>query len=66
MGFLYGGMVLVISMNFDTSIHLLCEKIGFIIETSRKYKFYLFFLCLGLFVPVLIYYLQMCDEWISP
>lgn len=66
MGFLYGGMVLVISMNFDTSIHLMCEKTGFIIETSRKYKFYLFFLCLGLFVPVLIYYLQMCDEWISP
>jgi PAP2 superfamily len=66
MGLLYGLMLLVFTLNFDTSIHQLCEKIGFKVESSRKYKFYLFFLCIGLFVPVLIYYMQECDDWISP
>ena len=58
MGFLYGFMFLVFCMNFDTSIHSLCEKIGFQVETSRKYKFYLFFFCLGIMVPLFIYYDQ--------
>jgi hypothetical protein len=66
MGLLYGLMFLVLVLNFDSSIHHLCEKIGFVVETSRKYKFYLFFLCIGLYVPLFIYYLQQCEDWISP
>ena len=66
MGLLYGFLFLVIVMNFDTSIHSLCLKIGFEIESSRKYKFYLFFLCIALQVPLTIYYNQQIAEWISP
>ena len=55
-GMLYGLIFLVLFMNFDTEIHKLCEKTGFIVQSSRKYKFYLFFLCIGLFVVALVYY----------
>jgi len=65
-GLLYGFLFLVLVMNFDTSIHSLCEKIGFQVETSRKYKFYLFFLCIGLYVPLSIYYGDQANEWVSP
>jgi hypothetical protein len=66
MGLLYGIMFLVLVMNFDSSIHRMCEKIGFTVESSRKYKFYLFFLCLGIFTVTMVYYLQECEDWISP
>lgn len=66
MGLLYGIMFLVFVLNFDSTIHGLCEKTGFTAETSRKYKFYLFFVCLGVFSVTLIYYMQQADEWISP
>lgn len=55
-GSLYGVIFLVLCMNFDTEIHRMCEKTGFIVQSSRKYKFYLFFLCIGLFVIAMIYY----------
>lgn len=55
-GSLYGFIYLVLCLNFDREIHRLCEKIGFIVQTSRRYKFYLFFTCLGLFILILIYY----------
>lgn len=63
---LYGLIFLVLCMNFDTEIHRMCEKTGFIVQSSRKYKFYLFFLCIGLFVVALIYYNCELDQWTMP
>ena len=58
MGLLYGIVFLVLVINFDKSIHRQCEKTGFELEPSRKYKFYLFFLCIGLMVAISIYYMS--------
>jgi len=66
MGLLYGIMFLVLVMNFDKSIHRQCEKTGFELEPSRKYKFYLFFLCIGLMSAISIYYMSQSDYWITP
>lgn len=60
LGLLYGSIFLVLTLNFDKEIHRQCEKIGFELEPSRKQKFYLFFVCLGLFVGLLIQYLGAC------
>jgi hypothetical protein len=60
-GMLYGFIMLVLALNFDTEIHRLCEKTGFIVQSSRKYKFYLFFVCIGMFVVALIYYNSELD-----
>ena len=65
MGLLYGGIFLVLVMNFDKSIHRQCEKTGFELEVSRKYKFYLFFLCIGLMTAISIYYLSLIESWIT-
>lgn len=65
-GMLYGLIYLVLCMNFDTEIHRMCEKTGFIVQSSRKNKFYLFFLCIGLFVASLIYYNSELDQWTMP
>lgn len=65
-GALYGLIYLVLCLNFDTEIHRMCEKTGFIVQSSRKYKFYLFFLCIGLFVVTLIYYNSEVDYWTMP
>jgi hypothetical protein len=63
---LYGFIMLVLALNFDTEIHRLCEKTGFIVQSSRKYKFYLFFVCIGMFVVALIYYNSELDQWTMP
>lgn len=47
---LFSFIYFVICINFDNEILDRCEKIGFIVRSSRKYKFYLFFLCIGLFI----------------
>jgi hypothetical protein len=65
-GMLYGLMYLVLCVNFDREIHKYCEKAGFIVQSSRKYKFYLFFLCIGLFVVCLIFYNCEVDNWTMP
>lgn len=65
-GMLYGVIYLALCMNFDTEIHRMCEKTGFIVQSSRKYKFYLFFLCIGLFVVALVYYNSELDYWTMP
>jgi hypothetical protein len=66
MGLLYGGIFLVAVMNFDKAIHRSCEKVAFQLETSRRDKFYLLFLCLGLFVLLYIYYVGQTETWITP
>jgi len=65
-GLLYGLIYLVLCLNFDREIHRMCEKTGFIVQTSRKYKFYLFFLCIGLFVFILIYFNSELKYWTMP
>lgn len=47
---LFSFIFFVLCINFDNEILDRCEKIGFIVRSSRKYKFYLFFLCIGLFI----------------
>jgi hypothetical protein len=37
-------------MSFDSSIMSYTEKLGFNVRSSRKYKFYVLFLCLGLYI----------------
>ena len=54
---------LVLCLNFDNEILNLCEKIGFIVRSSRKYKFMLFFICLGLFVLALIIVNSQSQSW---
>ena len=65
-GMLYGLIYLVLCLNFDREIHRMCEKTGFIVQSSRKYKFYLFFLCIGLFMVALVYYNCETDSWTMP
>lgn len=50
-GFLYTLALLY----FDTYIHELVEKAGFIVKESRRYKFYVFFTCLGLLAFAIVY-----------
>ena len=47
---LYSFSFLVLCINFDNEILDKCEKIGFIVRSSRKYKFYLLFACIGFFI----------------
>lgn len=65
-GLLYGLIYLVMCLNFDREIHKICEKTGFIVQSSRKYKFYLFFTCIGLFIVSLVYYNCELDNWTMP
>ena len=65
-GLLYGLIYLVLCLNFDREIHRLCEKTGFIVQSSRKYKFYLFFTCIALFITALVYYNCEIDSWTMP
>ena len=62
LGFCY----LVFAMTFDREIHRLCEKSGFILQTSRGKKFEMFFVCLAFFVSQTIYYLTSVFRWNMP
>jgi len=46
---------LLLCMNFDSSIMTYTEKLGFNVRSSRKYKFYVLFLCLGLYITGFIF-----------
>lgn len=52
--FLYSLTYLVFCINFENEIFNLCEKIGFIIRTSRRFKFHLMFICIGLLLLQLL------------
>jgi hypothetical protein len=62
LGFCY----LVFALTFDREIHRLCEKSGFILQTSRGKKFEMFFVCLAFFVCQTIYYLTAVSRWNMP
>ena len=55
-GAIYGSIYWILWISLDSEIHSLCEKTAFILKASRKYKFKLFFLCLFLFILVIIYF----------
>lgn len=65
-GAIYGMIFLVMCLNFDREIHKMCEKTGFLVQASRKYKFYLFFLCIGLFIVSMVYYNCEYENWTMP
>jgi len=60
---LYSFTYLVLCLNFDNEILNICEKIGFIVRSSRKYKFYLLFLCIGLFILSLLIMSTQESNW---
>jgi len=51
---IYSCIFLLITLNFDAEILNKCEQIGFIVRSSRRYKFYLLFFSIGLYVVGLI------------
>jgi membrane-associated phospholipid phosphatase len=69
-GAVYGIIYCVLCISLDSEIHTYCEKAAFIVKSSRKYKFKLFFLCLILFVGVVVYFnaalvsFKVSHEWI--
>ena len=65
-GCVYGFIYLVTCLSFDNEIHKLCEKIGFILYSSRKYKFYLLFVCVAMFILIYIYYNSENNYWSMP
>lgn len=65
-GLIYGVIYLVMCLNFDREIHKMCMKTGFIVQSSRKYKFYLFFLCVALFLTSMVYYNCEYENWTMP
>ena len=56
LGQVYSMIGLVFCSVFDKEIHRLCEKTGFILQTSREKKFQVFFACLAMFVTQLVFY----------
>lgn len=44
----------------------MCMKTGFIVQSSRKYKFYLFFLCIAMFLVSMVYYNCEYENWTMP
>ena len=51
---LYTACFIIACLNFDGEITAYCEKIGFIIKSSRQLKFDMLFICLGLFVLMIV------------
>ena len=60
---LYSVTFFIIIVNFDAQILTMCEQIGFIVRSSRKYKFYLLFISIGLYVIGLILLDNNQTDW---
>ena len=65
-GLIYGILYTILCIDMDREIHSLSEKAGFIVKDSRKYKFYIFFFCLGVFVVDVIFFNSIIVEWTLP
>lgn len=63
LGGIFGFAYTMILIYFDSAIHELCENTGFIVRESRRYKFYVFFACLGLLSFAVIYYNADLTNW---
>ena len=55
-GIIYGAVYCIACLSLDSEIHSTCEKIAFIVKTSRKYKFKLFFMALIMFILAVMYF----------
>lgn len=55
-GMVYSILIAISFLKFDVDIHRYCEKLWFNIYTSRKHKFLLMFICIGVFVVSWVFY----------
>lgn len=62
-GVVYGVLYCGLCLQLDSEIHRISEMTAFIIKTSKKYKFYSMFSCLGVFVAAVIYYNSELITW---
>lgn len=60
---LYSLMYFIVCVNIDNWIQNKCEQIGFISRKSRKYKFSLLFLCMGLYFAGYIFFSGNTESW---
>jgi len=60
---LYSIMYMILCVNIDSWIQNKCEQIGFIVRSSRKYKFLLLFLCIGMFFCGYVYFEGSSEKW---
>lgn len=56
---------LAVCIIFDDEIMSLCAEMGFRIRPSRKYKFYLLFASIGLFVLAAMICSGLTDTWVT-
>ena len=61
-----GFSYLIAALVFDNEVHKYCQKVGFLMRSSRSRKFYLFFFLLGLIVAVMVYYYSLESLWNMP
>lgn len=62
-GGIYGFLYALSMLYFDGGVHDLVEKTGFIVKESRRYKFYVFFGCLGLLSFAIVYLNAELASW---
>lgn len=65
-GSVYGILYCALCITFDSEIHKFSEMTGFIIKTSKKYKFYALFIVLFAFWCALVYYNSELITWRAP
>lgn len=65
-GQVFGFCYLVFCLSFDREIHKICEKSGFILQSSRGKKFEIFFACLAMYVSVSLYFFACGMNWNMP
>jgi hypothetical protein len=65
-GQVFGFCYLVFCLSFDREIHKICEKCGFILQSSRGKKFDIFFACLAMYVFVSLYFFACGMNWYMP
>ena len=61
--FLYSGIFLAFCIALDSEILQTCESLGFIVRASRKYKFYLLFSTIGMFVSGIVIMNTKINAW---
>ena len=66
MGMMCAVVYLVICLTFDQELQRYCEKLGFILKASRSRKFYMFFISLGLFTAMVVFYYSLINTWTMP
>ena len=61
-GQLCGLIYLVLCLTFDDEIHRYCEKVGFVVRSSRSRKFQVFFFSLACFIFIIAYFAAETDR----